>query len=263
MKEKVDIIFSVLHGSFGEDGKIQKILEKYNIKFVGSSSNSSYNSFSKIISKQVFEENNIKTPAFSYLNKNDVIDFAEEAEKIFAKFNPKVVIKTSESGSSFGVYICGSVNEITRALEGAFEIGDDVLVEEYMAGKEYTCGVIEEKNGEIRALPIVEIIPRKEFFDFEAKYEGAVDEICPAEIENEDLKKQIHETAVKVHKVLKLSDYSRTDFIFDDKRGLYVLEVNTLPGMTEISLYPQELKADGIGLSGFLDILLINRLKRL
>ena len=261
LKGKIDVIFSVLHGSYGEDGKVQNILEEEEIKFVGSSAKSSRLSFSKIASKRVFKENNIKTPKFLSLNKNEVSDLNERVEKIIAEFGKeKVVVKASESGSSFGVYICNSVDELVSRIKNAFEIGDEVLVEEYISGKEFTCGVLERAKGNIEPLPIVEIIPQKEFFDFEAKYENAVKEICPAVISDKNLVNEIQETTVKVHKALGLSDYSRTDFIFNEENGLYALEVNTLPGMTETSLYPQELRAAGIKLGDFLDIVIGNNL---
>ena len=257
LKSRVDIVFSVLHGSYGEDGQVQSVLEKERINFVGSSAKSSQLSFSKIASKRVFEKSGIKTPRFLSLEKSKIGNLNEEAANIVEKFQgKKVVAKASESGSSFGVFICDSAEELAQALREIFEIGNEALVEEYIEGKEFTCGVLEQKVGQVEPLPIVEIIPQKEFFDFEAKYENAVEEICPAVIEDENLAKEIQRTAARVHKVLGLADYSRTDFIFNEEKGLYVLEVNTLPGMTETSLYPQELRAAGWKLSDFLDTII-------
>ncbi len=257
LKGRVDIVFSVLHGSYGEDGQVQSILEKEGINFVGSATEPSRLSFSKVASKRVFEKSGIKTPRFLSLEKSKIGDLSVGARNVLKKFQGrKVVAKASESGSSFGVFICDSVEELAQALREIFEIGNEALVEEYIKGKEFTCGVLEQKVGQVEPLPIVEIIPQKEFFDFEAKYENAVEEICPAIIEDKNLVKEIQETAVKVHKALGLADYSRTDFIFNEEKGLYVLEVNTLPGMTETSLYPQELRAAGWKLSDFLDTII-------
>ena len=261
LKGRVDIVFSVLHGSYGEDGQVQGILEKEGINFVGSGAGPSRLSFSKIASKQVFEKSEIKTPRFLSLKKSKIGNLSEEAVNISAKFQgQRVVAKASESGSSFGIFVCNSDEELARALREVFKIGDEALVEEHIEGREFTCGVLEEKAGQVEPLPIVEIIPQKEFFDFEAKYENAVEEICPAVIEDEKLSAEIQRTATRVHEVLGLADYSRTDFIFNKNKGLYVLEVNTLPGMTETSLYPQELQAAGWKLSDFLDVVIKNNL---
>ena len=252
LKENVDIIFSVLHGFYGEDGKVQSVLEENGIKFVGSSAKSSQVSFSKIASKQVFEKNNIRTPLFLYLNKDKIYDINKDAKRIFEAFKKqKMVVKASESGSSIGVYVCKSIDELIQGMKNAFKISNNVLVEEYISGREFSCGVLEKTKGNVESLPIVEIIPPKNFFNFKAKYQMKAKEICPAVIDDKDLIKEIQKTAVKIHKVLGLSDYSRTDFMFNKKKGLYALEVNTLPGMTETSLYPQELRACGIKLSSF------------
>ncbi len=253
LNEYVDVVVSVLHGSFGEDGKVQRILEKADVKFIGSNSLSSFLSFSKIISKKIFQKNDIPTPKFISFCNRDLIDFTISANKIEKKLGDKVVIKTSESGSSFGVYICKNSDDITISLKKAFEIGDEVLAEEHIQGKEYTCGVMENNDGKIISLPIVEIIPKREFFDFKAKYENHVEEVCPAIIKDKNLESEISKLAISVHRALGLNGYSRTDFIYHPERGLFVLEVNTLPGMTETSLYPQELNAEGISISNFLD----------
>lgn len=262
LKNQVDVIVSVLHGSFGEDGQVQRILEDIKVKFIGSGSLSSFLSFSKIISKRIFQNNNIPTPDFIALNNYDLLDLEKLSEKIQEQLGNKVVVKTSESGSSFGVYVCNSSGEIKDSVKNAFEIGNEVFIEQCINGKEYTCGVLEDKNGKIRALPIVEIIPSGEFFDYEAKYENEVQEICPANIEDKVLEKKIKELAIKTHRALGLKGYSRTDFLYNKENGLFILEVNTLPGMTETSLYPQELKADGVGISKFLDKIITRVIKK-
>lgn len=256
----VDIVVSVLHGSFGEDGSVQKILEDADVKFIGSNSLASFVSFSKIISKKVFQKNNIPTPEFITFCNRKSLDYKKASETIREKFGEKAVIKTSESGSSFGVYVCKSSDEFIESLKKAFAVGDEILVEEYIVGQEYTCGVLEAKNDDLDALPIVEIIPKKEFFDFEAKYNNQVEEICPAIIKDKNLEEKISALAISAHKALGLSNYSRTDFIVRGKE-LFTLETNTLPGMTETSLYPQELKARGISIADFLDKMIKKKLK--
>ncbi len=262
LKAKVDIVFSVLHGKFGEDGQVQKILSDNKILFVGSGIQASIDSFSKIITKEKILKEGVDTPKWMKIKKKP-LNFKDETKMIVENFGTECVVKAVNEGSSFGVYVCHNEDEIKDALKKVFEISDNVFVEEYIKGREFTCGVFDGPKG-LEALPIVEIIPEssQEFFDFDAKYNGKVKEICPAVIEDEFVKNEIWEISKKVHKILNLKDYSRTDFIFNEKTGrIVVLEVNTLPGMTETSLLPKELREAGYSLKEFLSFVILKRFK--
>jgi D-alanine-D-alanine ligase len=154
-------------------------------------------------------------------------------------------VKPATSGSSVGISIVKEFPDLEKALIEASRHSDDVLLEEYIKGKESTVGVIENFRGEkIYALPPVEIRPKTGFFDFQAKYQGKSEEIVPAPFDKE-LTRQLCDLAKKVHEVMGLKQYSRTDFIIHERRGVYVLEVNTLPGLTNESLIPKSLRAVG------------------
>ncbi len=261
--KKIDIALSVLHGVWGEDGQIQTILDKNNITYIGSNALSSKNSFSKIISKKILVQNGISTPDYVVLNKN-ITDYAKTAKILITKFSNRCVIKIDNSGSSLGVFICNNEQEINDALlkiNSDFSFRDNIFVEQYIAGREYTCGVI---NNDIflDALPIVEIIPQKlqKFFNFAAKYEYETNKICPANIKEQSLIKNIQNTALNVHKILKLADFSRTDFIYSNDNKLFTLEVNTLPYMANNSSFCQSLRVKGIDFSHFLSDLIVKKL---
>ncbi len=260
LKNKIDIVFPIFHGEYGESGDFQKILENLNIKYIGTNSKSSKLSFSKIQTKEKLIANNIPTPNFlKFSTKN--LDINKTAQEIENTFLFKKIIKASESGSSFGIYISDSLEETKTALKKLKHEFNEILIEPFIMGKEYTCGILEGWKGEkYYALPVVEIIPDNSFFDFESKYQGKVQEICPALI-NEELTNKIQNLSKKVFDILGLKDFSRIDFIHCPNSGLYVLEANNLPGMTEASLYPQELNADNISLNKFIDFIIEKNLK--
>jgi len=231
-----DIVFMALHGGEGEDGRIQAALDLFGVKYTGSDSLGSSVAMSKRFTKQVFEVNNILSPHYRTIFKDDYTDELIEQAKL------PCVVKTSGGGSSLGVYIAETKDDLKTALDGAFELEDTVIIEEYIQGIEYTCGVFNDKG-----LPVVEIIPREGFYDYEHKYQaGATIEICPAPSLSCEQVSQMQEIAVKAHKALGLDVYSRADFIVDKDGNMYCLEANTLPGMTPTSLLPQEAAAAGI-----------------
>lgn len=231
-----DMVFMALHGGEGEDGRIQATLDMYGVKYTGSDSLGSAVAMSKRFSKQIFEINDILSPHYRTILKG------EYTKSIIDETKLPCVVKTSGGGSSLGVYIVHDKKELKKALDEAYKLEDTVIIEEYIQGVEYTCGVFDNKG-----LPVVEIIPNEGFYDYEHKYQaGTTVEICPAPSLDDAQAKQMQDIAVKAHNALGLDVYSRADFIVDKDGNMYCLEVNTLPGMTPTSLLPQEAAAVGI-----------------
>lgn len=259
---KIDVAFNALHGTYGEDGKIQAFLEAHRMPFTGSGSLASAVGMNKILSKKVFASHGIRSPYWvetssdRVLKENDAV-----ARELFNSFVFPAVVKPVSSGSSVGVSIVRTYEELIAALALAAQHGDTILIEEFIPGIEATCGVIEGFRGhEIYALPPIEIRPHAGFFDYQAKYEGKSQEIVPATF-SETIKKSLEELAAKVHRALGLKHYSRSDFIIHPRRGIYVLEVNTLPGLTGESLVPKALRAVGSDLHELIDHLIQLSLK--
>jgi D-alanine-D-alanine ligase len=248
----LDVIFNGLHGHFGEDGKVQKILDHHGIPYTGSGAFASALGMNKILSKKAFERHGIRTPQYIVVRKSD--NREEKIIKAQQQFILPVVVKPAMSGSSVGITIVKNFHHLEEALARAFAHSQTALIEEFIRGKESTCGVVEGLRGErVYTLLPVEIVPAKEqeFFDYDAKYNGASQEIVPGRF-SETEKREIQHLAKLVHEALGLRHYSRTDMIVSPTRGVYVLEVNTLPGLTPQSLMPQSLQAIGISFKDFL-----------
>lgn len=231
-----DITFLGLHGGEGENGKLQASFDLLGIKYTGPDSLGCAVAMDKDFTKQVFVQSGVDTPLGVTLHKSD-------SKKTLAELSLSLplVIKPCSGGSSIGVYIVQTEEEYRDALEKSFKYEDEVLVENYIKGREFACGII---DGE--ALPPIEIVPKTGFFDYANKYQAdATDEICPADISDE-ISDRMKELTVKAYHALKLSVYSRADFLLDDKGNLYCLEMNTLPGMTSASLLPKEAQAIGM-----------------
>ncbi len=255
--QRIDIAVLALHGLFGEDGTLQMLLDENMVPHTGSDALSSAVSFSKILTKEVFERFSIKTPAYVNVLRDECENKTAcvvKAGEIFTSFPQPCVVKPTSAGSSLGVSICNSKAEIAEGLHKAFQIGDKVVVEEYISGCEATVGVIDDfRDQDVYSLPAVEIIPPVgRFYDDETKYDGSTRKVCPAQFPDK-LNKDLADIATKVHKTLHLKDYSRTDFIIHPTRGIFALEVNTLPGLSSESLFPKELKTVGISMKEFLD----------
>lgn len=262
----VDVLFNALHGEFGEDGKIQALLDTYKAAYTGSGALSSAIAMNKVLTKKHLAHHatqggvgKIKTAVHLVLRKDDVAKVAtvfadavkKKAVEIFKTFPHPAVVKPASAGSSIGVSIVSTLKQLEAAIHSAFEYGDTVLIEEHIAGKEATCGVLDHFRGEKHyVLPPVEI--RKSasspFFDYEAKYGGATEEVCPGNFTAAE-SAEIQRMAREVHRSLGLKHYSRSDFIVHPRRGVYFLEVNTLPGLTEHSLFPKAMQAVGSGLT--------------
>ncbi len=231
---QADFAFINLHGSPGEDGLIQAILNRTSCPYQGSGPESSFLSLNKAAAKTIFDQNSILTPKWELICSVDGC-------KGIQNLKPPVFIKPNSGGSSLGMTFAKTEQEMQYGIEKVFSMGDSALVEEYTKGIEVTCGILGDEP-----LPLILITPpeKAQFFDYNSKYaiDGA-EEICPAPIE-EKLTKQIQEITLKAHKLLGLSGYSRADFIISE--GVpYILEVNTLPGMTPTSLVPRAAKTAG------------------
>lgn len=264
----VDVIFNALHGQYGEDGKVQQLLEHFSIPYTGSGVIASALGMNKVLAREEFKKAGLKVPKATLVNTDE--GSLKEAERVFRTISPPWVIKPISGGSSVGVSVARSLPDLIGALDAAFGLGQKVLVEEYIAGKEATCGIIDDFREEKHyALPVIEIIPpsRFEFFNYDAKYGGETKEICPANF-SLSVKKEIENMARRAHDALGCRHYSRSDFIVAPPRKrneppqIYILEINTLPGLTEESLMPKALNAVGASYGEFLDHLIKLALKR-
>tara|TARA_B100002003_G_C14148603_1_gene552388 strand:- start:1529 stop:2476 length:948 start_codon:yes stop_codon:yes gene_type:complete len=248
---QIDVALIILHGPYGEDGTIQGFLDLLNIPYQGSGVLGSAVAMDKVISKQLYEKSGLPVPVYSAVKRSDVLDPEDLAEQI----GLPLVVKPVNAGSSVGITIVESITDIKDAVESAFDHDDMILIEAFIPGIELTAGVI--GNEVLNALPIIEIIPDKAnaFFDYEAKYTaGVTQEICPARIDDALTEKA--KTYAKIaHHALSCRGYSRTDMIFNNEE-LYVLETNTIPGMTATSLFPQAAEVAGISFPRVLDKLI-------
>ncbi|MFA6253923.1 MAG: D-alanine--D-alanine ligase [Candidatus Paceibacterota bacterium] len=259
----VDVIFNALHGEFGEDGQVQQILDYLATPYTGSGAVASALGMDKPRAKEIFKKAGIKVPNGVVTKRDYQTDAEAVAYDVFQKIAPPWIVKPAGSGSSVGLYLAHSYPELVRAVESCFELSDSILIEEYIRGKEATCGVVDNLRGQDHypLLPIEIVTPaNKSLFDYEAKYTGITSEICPGRFTKEE-KAALERLAAEIHKVLGLRHYSRSDFIISP-RGIYTLEVNTLPGLTEESLIPKSLKAAGIPYDQFLDHIVTLALNR-
>lgn len=236
-----DVAFLCLHGKGGEDGGVQGMLEVLGIPYTGPGVWSSSTAMDKVKSKTFYIEHGIRTPrSVTLFTKDDLTP-----RQIMEKLGERVVVKPATEGSALGVTIAEGMDAIDAALDVAFELDKEVLVETYISGIELTVAVI--GNDDIQALPVIEIIPQlNSFYDFESKYAAdGSQHICPARL-SEDITKRVQETAMAAHRALGCRGVSRTDIILDDQDNCWVLETNTLPGMTSTSLLPDAGRAAGI-----------------
>lgn len=235
-----DVAFLALHGKNGEDGTIQGFLEIAGIPYTGPGVWSSATAIDKPKSKALYTRDGILTPQSIFLNSADELT----AEEIIATVGERCVVKAATEGSALGVYMCNGATEVAQAIQKVFEIDDHAFVETFVEGDEFTVAVL--GNEDANALPVIQIIPEGEFYDFESKYAvGGSQHLCPAPLsEEETLRAQ--ETACKAHKALECEGVSRTDLIKDADGNFWVLETNTIPGMTATSLLPDAARAAGM-----------------
>jgi D-alanine-D-alanine ligase len=248
---KIDAALIILHGPFGEDGTVQGLLDLLGIPYQGSGVLGSALAMNKLASKYLYEKSGLLVPPYVVIGQNDTLD----ADACARRLGLPLVVKPVGSGSSVGISIIRSEDSLKEALDKAFEQDATALIEAHIDGIELTGGVI--GNHPVEALPIIEIVPSEsfDFFDYEAKYTaGATNEICPARISDE-MTRKAQKIAKTAHEALFCKGYSRTDMILKDQ-DIYVLETNTIPGMTATSLLPQAAGAAGIPFSRLLDRLI-------
>ncbi|SMC50994.1 D-alanine--D-alanine ligase [Desulfocicer vacuolatum DSM 3385] len=247
----IDVALLILHGPNGEDGTVQGLLDLLKIPYQGAGVLGSALAMNKLAAKEMYIQAQIPVPEHLVIRKSMTRDAAYYVEKI----GLPLVVKPVCAGSSVGMSIVREEKELTPAVQKALSFDDVVMVEAYVDGVELTCGVL--GNDTLEALPVIEILPGEgfDFFDYTAKYTpGATEEICPARIED-TIRDQVQSHAMAAHKALFLKGYSRTDMILSQGR-LYVLETNTIPGMTATSLYPQAAQVAGYSFSALLDRLI-------
>jgi len=249
--DSIDVAFVLLHGRFGEDGTMQGFLEMLGIPYQGAGVLGSAMAMDKNLAKTMYRLHDLPVADWRMADRADI----DAPEQLVDALGLPLVIKPVREGSSLGMSIVNQPEELAPALEKAFAHDHEVMVEQFVSGREITVGVIGNETPE--ALPLVEIIPGEEFafFDYQAKYEqGASREICPAEVD-ESIRIKAQQYALTAHKALHLRGYSRTDMIVrgDD---LVLLETNTIPGMTPTSLLPQAAAAHGLDYSALLDRLI-------
>jgi D-alanine-D-alanine ligase len=230
-----EIAFNVIHGTFGEDGQVQRFLEARGVRYTGEGVAGSELAIDKIATKQRLVERGVPTARFEILH-----DGAQPTLPL------PFVIKAPREGSSVGIYIIHEAAELPSALAEAWKFGPELMVEQFVKGRELTVGVV----GDL-ALPIIEIVAKKDFYNFENKYPflnpnaAGADHFCPAAL-SDDLTRRVQEIALAAHRALELEAYSRVDLLLTESDEPYVLEVNTIPGMTPSSLLPEAAAAVGI-----------------
>ncbi len=248
---RIDAALIILHGPYGEDGTVQGLLDLLRIPYQGSGVLGSAVAMNKIVSKQLYEKAGVPTPPYLVLENGSDMNL----DTCASKFGFPMVIKPVVGGSSVGMSIVRSKSDFQPALDAAIAEDKTILIEPYIEGIELTVGVI--GNRDLEAFPVIEIVPddAHEFFDYEAKYSaGVTEEICPARIDAE-MTHKAQSYAKLAHQTLFCKGYSRTDMILKD-RDIYVLETNTIPGMTATSLLPQAANAAGLNFSQLMDRLI-------
>jgi D-alanine-D-alanine ligase len=236
LPKDVDLAFIAIHGTFGEDGQLQKILEDRGVAYTGDGVQSSRAAFDKILSKEKFREHTVITPEWEVVKSG-----ARPTIPI------PIVVKTPRQGSTVGVVIVKNERELDSAISEVAKYDQELLIEKFVPGRELTIGILGDQ-----ALPILEIVPKGGFYDFNNKYPflnpaagGGAEHVCPAKIDKAKTK-QIQELALKAHRALGLQVYSRVDAILKEGGEAFILEANTIPGMTEASLLPEAAAAAGI-----------------
>lgn len=250
-ESKAEVVFNAVHGLYGEDGRLQTLLEIREMPYTGSGMIASVSCMDKVITKRMLRDAGISTPACLIVNKKE----SGIKEKIMQRFSLPVVIKPASQGSSIGVEIVKEEKQLDEALANAFKYSRDILVEEFIGGKELTVSMM-QKDGEVVALPVIHIAPHSGMYDYHSKYtKGATEYICPADLDEETTKK-VQEISKQAYEVLGCSGVARADVMLDEEGNGYVLEINTVPGMTATSLVPKAAAAAGITFPELCNIIL-------
>lgn len=251
--EKIDVAIISAHGKYGEDGTIQGLLDLIGIPYVGSGVLASALALNKIMAKKVFLFHNIPTPKWIEISKKDLeTKDLEEILKNLVKLKKPWIIKPATQGSTIGLSVVNEDKNLKEALKEAFQYDDVAVIEEFIKGTEITAGIYDVEKP--ICLPLIEIIPKTGFYDYKTKYTpGLSDHIIPARLP-EKIYKKAQELGVLAHQALGCRHLSRVDMLVEEKtNNIYVLEVNTIPGMTETSLYPEAAKAFGIDFPDLID----------
>lgn len=257
---KPDAVFIAMHGAYGEDGTLQGILESAGIPYTGSGVLASALGMDKPRASAVFEKAGLLVPPFrvikNYGGSTSII------ASVIKKFGWPIVIKPSNHGSSVGVTIANNKKELTQGIREASRYSRDIILQKFIRGKEITCGVLERETGKLMPLPPIEIIPRLgKFYDYRSKYaKGGSDHIISPQWMSKKLIAQIQKAACRAHAAVGCSGMSRSDFILGKNGKIYLLEINTIPGMTQTSLLPDAARAAGIAFPELLDIIIANAL---
>lgn len=218
-----DLIYIALHGKDGEDGKIQALLQLLGKPYIGSDHTSSSLAINKSLTKEIANQKNIPTANFLSISNSD--DLNLKLDTVNSNFSYPIIVKPNREGSSFGFSIIKEKSDLEKSVNNAFKYDKEILIEDYVKGQEFTVAILDD-DGPV-ALPVIQIIPKNEYYDFESKYtEGGSEHVCPANIET-SLEKSLKEYAINAHKALGCRHYSRVDFIVTDQMEIFMLEVNT------------------------------------
>lgn len=259
----IDVVFNALHGEYGEDGRVQQLLDAHGVPYTGSKALPSAIGMNKVLAKKFFKEQGLRTPRHVLVRGGDLDGDSEtdsgarKISEIMREIPGTVIVKPVSSGSSLGVTLARNADELRAAISEALKYSPAALVEEYVAGREATCGVVESSTaGEVYALHPIEIknlSKNKEVWNYDSKYKDELHElICPGNFTPEE-QAAIQDYSVRAHKALGLNHYSRSDFMLADDGAIYILETNTLPGLTSSSLFPRALAAADCSVADFLD----------
>lgn len=241
-----DIVFNAMHGAYGEDGTVQRVLDQVGLPYVGSGAFASSLTMNKVLTKDHLKAHDIRQAPHFKVRRDHTANPRKVAGGIADMFGPRFVVKPTFGGSSIGVIVANNAGELAEVLEISLKEHEAVMVEQFITGREATVGVIEGWRGEeLYALPPTEVVipPHTDHFDYNIKYHPETEEICPANFRPE-IKRELETIARLVHRSLGLRHYSRSDFIVAGDE-IYFLEVNTLPGLTEYSLFPRAFAAVG------------------
>ncbi len=235
--DDVDVLFLALHGGAGEDGTLQALLDLTGMPYTGSGRIGSTLAMDKDVSKHLFRAAGVPTPDWILLRVGEEAD----GERVESELGLPLVVKPSKQGSTVGLTVVKRTEDLGDAVAEAFRFDDEVMLEAFVPGRELTVPILGDE-----ALPVGEIVPKHEIFDYECKYQpGMAQEIFPAEVPG-DVAERARDLGLRAHRALKLSNFSRVDFRMDAEGGLWCLEANTLPGMTAASLFPKGARAAGI-----------------